>query len=186
MAITSATDTLTELVLEVFRLNGRMIASGDSLVAEIGLTSARWQVLGAIALHAGPAPVVRIADKMGLTRQSVQRIVDALEQKGLVAFRTNPHHKRAQLVALTARGTALLQSAMRLQKPWAARLAAGIDARSLQVALSVLTTLRHRLEGQGNLENDHDHHVSRTGNRGRLHRRRRLRQLGRTAGAVGA
>ena len=48
MATASATDTLTDLVLEVFRLNGRMIASGDSLVAKIGLTSARWQVLGAI------------------------------------------------------------------------------------------------------------------------------------------
>ena len=73
---------LTDLVLEVFRLNGRIIASGDALVARIGLTSARWQVLGAIALQAGPAPVVRIADAMGLTRQSVQRTVDALAEEG--------------------------------------------------------------------------------------------------------
>src|SRR5262249_8883454 len=181
-----ATDALTELVLEVFRLNGRLIASGDALVAKIGLTSARWQVLGAIALQAGPTPVVRIADQMGLTRQSVQRIVDALEQQRLVAFRPNPHHKRAQLVALTASGSALFRSAMRLQKPWATKLVVGIDARSLQGPLSVLTSLRPRLEGPENLEMDHDHHVARTGNRGRLHRRRRLRQLGRTAGAVGA
>src|SRR5215468_3102618 len=138
----NAAAAISGLVLEVFRINARLIASGDALVAKIGLTSARWQVLGAIALQAAPVPVVRIADKMGLTRQSVQRIVDALEQKGLVAFRTNPHHKRAQLVALTASGTTLFQSAMRLQKPWATRLVVGIDARSLQGALSVLTNLR--------------------------------------------
>src|SRR5262249_20819060 len=143
-----ATDTLTELVLEVFRLNGRLIASGDALVAKLGLTSARWQVLGAIALQAGPTPVVRIADQMGLARQSVQRIVDALEQKRLVAFRPNPHHKRAQLVALTASGSALFRSAMRLQKPWAMKLATGTDPRSLQAAVSVLRTLRTRLEGR--------------------------------------
>ena len=55
---------LTDLVLEVFRLNGRLIASGDVLVAKIGLTSARWQVLGAIALQPTPASVARVADEM--------------------------------------------------------------------------------------------------------------------------
>ena len=71
MAAALASDAVTDLVLEIFRLNGCLIASGDALVAKIGLTSARWQVLGAIAMQAGPAPVVRIADAMGLTRQSV-------------------------------------------------------------------------------------------------------------------
>jgi DNA-binding MarR family transcriptional regulator len=137
---------LTGLVLEVFRLNGRIIASGDALVARIGLTSARWQVLGAVALQVGPAPVVRIADAMGLTRQSVQRTVDALAEEGLIVFRPNPHHQRAKLVALTAKGNALYRSAMRLQKPWATRLAAGIDTGSLQAASSVLRKLRARLE----------------------------------------
>ena len=120
MAAALASDAVTDLVLEIFRLNGCLIASGDALVAKIGLTSARWQVLGAIAMQAGPAPVVRVADAMGLTRQSVQRIVDALEQEAIVIFQPNPHHKRAKLVALTAKGAALYRSAMRLQKPWAA------------------------------------------------------------------
>ena len=138
---------LTDLVLEVFRLNGRIIASGDALVAGIGLTSARWQVLGAIALQAGPAPVVRIADAMGLARQSVQRTVDALAEEGLVVFRPNPHHRRAKLVAITAQGSSLYRSAMRLQRPWATKLAAGIDANTLQAASNVLRKLRARLEG---------------------------------------
>ena len=41
---------LTGLVIEVFRLNGDLLAAGDALVGDLGLTSARWQVLGAIAL----------------------------------------------------------------------------------------------------------------------------------------
>jgi len=138
---------LTDLVLEVFRLNGRLIAAGDVLVADIGLTSARWQVLGAIALQPRPAPVVRIADTMGLTRQSVQRIVDALEQEGIVALQPNPHHKRASLVTLTKSGSALYRSAMRLQKQWATALAANLDRSSLATALEVLKNLRMQLEG---------------------------------------
>jgi hypothetical protein len=43
MAKPSKSGTLTDLVIEIFRLNGLLIASGDALVAETGLTSARWQ-----------------------------------------------------------------------------------------------------------------------------------------------
>ncbi|MGD0850664.1 MarR family winged helix-turn-helix transcriptional regulator, partial [Bradyrhizobium sp.] len=102
----SKSGTLTDLVLEIFRLNGLLIASGDALVADIGLTSARWQVVGAIALQQGRAPVAHIANAMGLTRQSVQRIADELARAGIVEFRDNPHHKRARLVTLTAKGHA--------------------------------------------------------------------------------
>ena len=40
---------VTALILETFRLNGRLLAAGDALVESLDLTSARWQVLGAIA-----------------------------------------------------------------------------------------------------------------------------------------
>ena len=48
-------DALTQLILEVFRVNGGLLSAGDRLVADLGLTSARWQVLGAVALS--PAAV---------------------------------------------------------------------------------------------------------------------------------
>ena len=146
MPTASKVDLLTELVLEVFRLNGRLIATGDALVGPIGLTSARWQVLGAIALSAEPAPVVRIADAMGLSRQSVQRLADEMERAGIVAFRPNPHHKRAKLVVLTEKGRALFDAASELQKPWAAALAAGTDSATLQTVTATLARLRTRLE----------------------------------------
>jgi hypothetical protein len=53
----TAKDAVTQLVLETFRLNGCLLIAGDALVADIGLTSARWQVLGAIALSPMPLPV---------------------------------------------------------------------------------------------------------------------------------
>ncbi len=51
----------TGLVIEVFRMNGDLLAAGDALVGDLGLTSARWQVLGAIALFARAAAVAHIA-----------------------------------------------------------------------------------------------------------------------------
>src|SRR5580704_15137471 len=97
-------DAITELVLETFRLNGRLLAAGDALVADLGLTSARWQVLGAVALSPVPLSVAQIARNMGLTRQAVQRLTDEIEGDGLLRFAPNPHHQRAKLVLLTAKG----------------------------------------------------------------------------------
>jgi DNA-binding MarR family transcriptional regulator len=134
------------LILEIFRLHGRLIAAGDMLVANIGLTSARWQVLGAIASQPEAIPVVRIAQLMGLTRQSVQRIVDELAKARLVSFQPNPFHKRAKLVTLTAEGVALSDAALRLQQPWAASLETGLGPATLQIAFDTLVQLRGKLE----------------------------------------
>jgi len=139
-------DALTRLILEVFRVNGGLIAAGDRLVADLGLTSARWQVLGAIALSPAPEPVARLARAMGLHRQGVQRIVNELEAEGIVALDDNPHHRRAKLVRLTRKGEALYREAERRQKPWARALAKGLDPKAIGAANALLKSLRGRLE----------------------------------------
>lgn len=141
-------DAVTEVMLETFRLNGALLARGDALVADIGLTSARWQVLGAIALSPVPLPVAHLARNMGLTRQGVQRIADEMARDGLVRFAPNPHHARAKLVLLTPRGQAAYDAAIRREGPWAARLGEGIAVKALEAALGVMRTLRQRLEAE--------------------------------------
>lgn len=139
-------EALTELILEVFRLNGRLLAAGDALVGDIGLTSARWQVLGAIALSPAPLPVAHIARNMGLTRQAVQRLVNELEADGLVRFAANPHHQRAKLVLLTARGQTAYAAAMKRQAPWVAMLGQGTGAKQVEAATATLRAIGQRLD----------------------------------------
>src|SRR6516165_11056427 len=110
---------ITDFVLETFRLNGCLLASGDALVADLGLTSARWQVLGAAALSPAPVSVAQIARNMGLTRQAVQRLANEMAADGLVRFAPNPHHQRAKLVLLTAAGKTAFAAAMKRQAAWA-------------------------------------------------------------------
>src|SRR3546814_9282310 len=80
--MTDRASSLSRLVLTVFRLNGGLLEAGDALVRDIGLTSARWQVLGASAEHGAPQTVSQIARTMGLTRQAVQRVADDLHRAG--------------------------------------------------------------------------------------------------------
>ncbi|WP_322514677.1 MarR family winged helix-turn-helix transcriptional regulator [Rhodopseudomonas palustris] len=134
------------LVLEVFRLNGALIRFGDALVKPLGLSSARWQVLGSIAHGGGTFPVARLADNMGLARQSVQRIVDELAEAGLVDFAPNPAHKRARLVVMTPRGQRVFARATELWRPVADAMASGLAARELRKTTDNLAALRGRLE----------------------------------------
>jgi DNA-binding MarR family transcriptional regulator len=116
---TRAAEALTDLVLDVFRLNGLLLTAGDRIVARLGLTSARWQVLGAIAYAERAQPVAWLARDMGGNRQNVQRIVNDLRKTGLVTLEVNPHHRRASLVVLTDKGRRTFDEAMRVQAPWA-------------------------------------------------------------------
>ena len=137
---------LTELILEVFRLNGRLLVTSDRLIAELGLTSARWQVLGAVHLAQAPQPVAWLARSMGLNRQGVQRVVNELEAEGFVKFRPNPHHRRAHLVVLTKKGEAAYAAADRRQIPWVNALARGLRVDDINRATAVIAAVRQRLE----------------------------------------
>jgi DNA-binding MarR family transcriptional regulator len=150
----SVKDAMTDLVLETFRLNGRLLVVGDALVADLGLTSARWQVLGAAALSPVPLSVAQIARNMGLTRQAVQRLVNEMVDDGLMRFAPNPHHQRAKLVVLNARGKTAFAAAMQRQDAWASELANGLGVRQIEAAASTLRTIRRRLDDPTDAEND--------------------------------
>jgi DNA-binding MarR family transcriptional regulator len=143
---TPAGIALTDLVLDLFRLNSLLLTGGDRLVAPLGLTSARWQILGAIAAAERSQPVAWLARDLGGNRQNVQRIVNDLHKEGLVAFEANPHHRRAQLVVLTDKGRRTFEAAMDLQAPWINRLGHGLLVKDIETVHRVILALRQKLE----------------------------------------
>jgi DNA-binding MarR family transcriptional regulator len=149
---TPAATALTGLFLDLFSLNSRILTAGDRLVAGLGLTSARWQILGAIIEADRPQPVAWLARDLGANRQNVQRIVNDLHTEGLVAFKANPHHRRAQLVVLTDKGRQAFDAAMRLQAPWVNGLSDGLAVKDIETTRNVMRTLRRKLEDDADAE----------------------------------
>jgi DNA-binding MarR family transcriptional regulator len=145
---TSRGDALTQVLLAVFRLNGRLLATGDELSAPERLSSARWQVLGALAGANRPLTMPQIARRMGLARQSVHATVKPLVADGLLEFVDNVDHQRSQLVQPTADGLARLDAVDARQAEWVNRLANGLDEHRLLDAADLLTVLIARLEEQ--------------------------------------
>lgn len=143
--VSPVASTMTDLILEVFRLNGLLVTYGDALSAPFGLTSARWKVMGAIALEGRPITVAQIARRMGLTRQAVQRLADELVGDGLLRRLDNPDHRRAPLIGLTEAGAAGYTAVSGAYAEASERLAAGLAVADLETALSTARRLVARL-----------------------------------------
>ena len=145
-ARTAEGDAATAVVLEIFRVNGLVLADGNRLAVAEGLTAARWQVLGAVALAGRPLTVPQIARRMGLTRQAVQESVNRLLAEALVEARDNLDHRRSPLIGLTELGSQKYTAIDQRQSRWINQLAAGLQITDLAAAARVLRDLGDRLE----------------------------------------
>ncbi|MDQ0560421.1 DNA-binding MarR family transcriptional regulator [Rhizobium mesoamericanum] len=145
-------DALTDLILALFRANNLTLMWGDRLVGPFGLTSARWQILGAIVHATRPQPVAWLARDLGANRQNVQRIVNDLHQEGIVMFEPNPHHRRAHLVVLTEKGRRAYDSAINAYNPRVDAVAEDLSVDDIRIAHRVMATLRARLEEEMDAE----------------------------------
>jgi DNA-binding MarR family transcriptional regulator len=140
---------ITELARAIFELNGLLLDASNQLTAPVGLTGARWQILG-IVEH-GPEPVANIARIWRLTRQGVQQTADALYSDGFVEYLENPHHRRAKLVSITPKGTKALERIRVQQTIWANGIGEQTKLKDLQAVLAHLRTLKSILEQRGDV-----------------------------------
>ncbi len=141
---TSPGEALTDLILETFRVNGAMLEAGNRITKPHGLTSARWQVMGAIDLAGQPLTVAQIARRMGLARQGVQRIVNDLQELGMVVSKANLDHKRASLISITTQGNQAMAKIGKAQIAWVNQLSEGLSERQIKQTFETLRRIRER------------------------------------------
>ena len=135
-----------DLVLSLFRLNGLLIAEGDEMTEALGLTSARWKVIGVIALSNSGLTVPGIARVLGQSRQAVQRITDVMVTDGLLSYEPNPKHKRSVLVVLTEEGKTAYKDLRDVQDPWAIDNTEDIPIEELDAGLRLVRRLIQKFD----------------------------------------
>lgn len=140
---TEAGTALTELVMAVFRLNGELLEAAEGMAGPVGLTAARWQVLGPIMQDA--KTVSAIGREMGLARQSVQRLAHVLVDEGVVEYLDNPADRRAKLLSLTKEGRSALRRVGERQHKWANATSDGTQASQYRTCVATLTALSARI-----------------------------------------
>lgn len=135
---------LTEMVLTTFRLNARVLEAAQRLAAAGDLTAAWWQVLGGVLDQ--PRTVAQVSRRMGVSRQGVLRVADLLVKRGLAEYRTNPAHRRAQLLACTEAGYWAIRQISVVTHPWSDRVGGQVGAAELGSALDAMKRLVEVLE----------------------------------------
>jgi DNA-binding MarR family transcriptional regulator len=127
------------MIVPVIRLEAHFSRAGERIAGTGGQTLARWLVLEMVAGE--PATVAQVARKLGLTRQSVQRVADLLERDGLTQYASNPAHRRSQLVQITEQGQGTLETIQAAQRAWADSVGAEIGEANLHLANRVIDAL---------------------------------------------
>ena len=127
---------MSELVVQVFRLNGLLLPAGDAMAEPAGQTSARWRVLAAIE----DAPLVGGADRSRLAASpgSVQRVADLLVRDGLPRTRTTPTTAAPSSSDHAERAVPPCAPSEPRQRAWADALGAELGEADLRKANSVL------------------------------------------------
>jgi DNA-binding MarR family transcriptional regulator len=137
---------VTDLTVAISRLNGLLLQWGDELLAPLGLTGARWQMLGVMSLVGAPLTAPQVGAALGVTRQGAQKQLNLLFAQGLVQARPNPAHKRSPLYVMTPLGRRLNQRAEFLWAHHAADLAALLPAAQVRDATGMLESMLRRLQ----------------------------------------
>ncbi|WP_205215259.1 MarR family winged helix-turn-helix transcriptional regulator [Amycolatopsis albispora] len=139
--MTDALEQYRLLIADVYELAGISRRTSEDIAREAGQTAARWHVLS--VLSDGPRTVPNAARRLGLTPQSVQRVVSDLLATDLVEARPNPDHARSPLITLTDDGRATLERLFERSDASRARLLAraGTSAEELRTAGETLRRL---------------------------------------------
>ena len=147
----SQRSALNDLMRECFRLNRSLLDVSQRLTEGTPLTGAQWGVLTAIAPghgNEGPGTVAETARRMGLARQSVQRVTDVLEANGLVEYLPNPDDRRAKSVAVTPEGRKWLAELEQRQLAWVSDLVGEHSGSEIDAALRLIKDVREGISRQ--------------------------------------
>lgn len=140
-------DAYRLLMADVYEVAGLSRRTSEALAATVRQTAARWHVLSVVSEE--PLSVSASARRLGLARQSVQRVVNELQADGLVQLRPDPTDRRAPLVRLTTRGVEVLEELQTSSAHSRHRVlaASGVTQSDLQQARATLRSLADALRG---------------------------------------
>lgn len=136
---TNIAQLISEAVVALFNANGKLLEWGDAFTSPYGLTSARWQILGAIARAGQAQTAPQIGEQMGISRQGVQKQLNLLTADGLVEKHPNPAHQRSPLYQLSMSGQARFSQ---INQAWEAHASTLGDRFSTDALAGMLHTLR--------------------------------------------
>ena len=132
---------------EVFGLELALLARWwrnklDERLRPLGLSQARWTALWHLARGGDGLTQKQLANAVGVEGPSLVRVLDALEEDGLIERRQPPHDRRVRALYLTQNGRSVLATIDDRAAEIRASLLSGVSDRELATCLKVFRRVR--------------------------------------------
>ena len=116
----------------------------DRRAVGLGVTRAQWKLLFRLERHPGLRQI-ELADMLDIEPITLSRIVDRLEEGGLVERLADPADRRAWRLHVTARAQPLIEKLRGVADEMTADAFAGIDPKHIEIARQVLGRVRENV-----------------------------------------
>jgi DNA-binding MarR family transcriptional regulator len=113
----------------------------DRLAVGLGVTRAQWKVLFKLTRTPGLRQV-ELADMLDLEPITLCRIVDRLEEAGLVERSRDPEDRRAWRLHVTAKAQPLIDKLQKIGAELVEQAFTGIDPQDIETTRKVLARVR--------------------------------------------
>ncbi len=123
------------------RLTRRLRRAQAERLAPLGLTPAQERALRVMTRSEQPLRMTELADQLGIVPRSLTRVIDTLEEAGLVKREIDPRNRRAILLHLTERGTAVRDDMRQARRRAAEDLFAPLTADDRKTLAKLLTVI---------------------------------------------
>ena len=138
---------MKELAWEISETSHAMRRFYDRRAAELGVTRAQWRMIAVLGHHPGMKQV-ELADRLDVEPISACRIIDRLEEAGLVERQRDPADRRAWRVSLTAKAEPIREQLRQLAEEMSLEAFAGLNEEQLKVMRVALARIRDNLVDQ--------------------------------------
>ena len=113
----------------------------DRRAVGLGVTRAQWKVLFRLTRQPGLRQI-ELADMLDIEPITLSRIVDRLEEAGLVERLADPADRRAWRLHVTAKAQPLIEKLRAIADEMISEAFAGIDPKEIEIARNVLARAR--------------------------------------------
>jgi DNA-binding MarR family transcriptional regulator len=138
-----------EAYLALWRTYDRLRALEDELFARFDLTAQQYNLLRLLRAAHEPVPTLSLADRLVSRAPDVTRMLDKLEERKLLTRTRSTADRRAVLVAITDRGSALLDKIAGPLRECHERQLGHLSAGELKSLVALLKAARTPHEPEG-------------------------------------
>ena len=135
---------MKELAWQIGETSHAMRRFYDRRAAELGVTRAQWRVIATLGHHPGMKQV-ELADRLDVEPISACRIIDRLEEAGLVERQRDPADRRAWRLSLTAKAQPIREQLRALAESMSLEAFAGLSEDQLETVRGALAQVRENI-----------------------------------------